>query len=70
MSYSLPCLGYPLLRWDWAQGEVVTGWTSLMAVVLFLGAVQLFSIALIGEYLAKIYAEVKRRPRYIVEKKL
>lgn len=57
-------------RWDWAQGDVVTGWTSLMAVVLFLGAVQLFSIALIGEYLAKIYAEVKRRPRYIVEKKL
>lgn len=54
----------------WARGEVVTGWTSLMIVMLFLGSVQLFCITLIGEYLAKIYTEVKRRPRYIVEKKL
>jgi len=53
----------------WARGEVVTGWTSMMVVMLFLGSVQLFCLALIGEYLAKIYTEVKRRPRYIVEKK-
>jgi len=54
----------------WARGETVTGWASLMIGMLFLGSVQLFSIALIGEYLVKIYAEVKRRPRYIVDKKL
>jgi glycosyltransferase involved in cell wall biosynthesis len=54
----------------WARGETVTGWASLMIAMLFLGSVQLFCIALIGEYLAKIYAEVKHRPRYIVEKKL
>ena len=54
----------------WAKGEVVSGWTSLMITLLFLGSVQLFCITLIGEYLAKIYTEVKRRPRYIVEKKL
>jgi len=54
----------------WARGETVSGWTSLMIAVLFLGSVQLFCLTLIGEYLAKIYAEVKRRPRYIVEKKL
>ena len=54
----------------WARGDVITGWTSLMIAILFLGSVQLFCIALIGEYLAKIYTEVKRRPRYIVEKKL
>ena len=54
----------------WIRGETVTGWASLMIGMLFLGSVQLFCIALIGEYLAKIYNEVKRRPRYIVEKKL
>ncbi|MCL2012446.1 MAG: glycosyltransferase family 2 protein [Cystobacterineae bacterium] len=53
----------------WARGETVSGWTSLIITVLFLGSVQLFCLTLIGEYLAKIYAEVKRRPRYIVEKK-
>ena len=55
---------------NWAKGDVVPGWTSLMIALLFLGSVQLFCITLIGEYLAKIYTEVKRRPRYIVEKKL
>ena len=54
----------------WARGETVSGWTSLMIAMLFLGSVQLFCITLIGEYLAKIYVEVKRRPRYIAEKKL
>lgn len=54
----------------WSQGETYSGWTSLMIAMLFLGSVQLFCLTLIGEYLAKIYAEVKRRPRYIVEKKL
>ncbi|MCL2625819.1 MAG: glycosyltransferase [Cystobacterineae bacterium] len=53
----------------WVRGETVSGWTSLMIAVLFLGSVQLFCLTLIGEYLAKIYTEVKRRPRYIVEKK-
>ncbi len=59
-----------LALWAWARGEAVAGWTSLMIVMLFMGSIQLFCIALIGEYLAKIYTEVKRRPRYIVEKKL
>jgi len=54
----------------WARGETVTGWTSMMVAMLFLGSVQLFCVALIGEYLVKIYSEVKRRPRYIVEKKI
>ena len=39
-----------------------------MLVVLFLGSVQLLCLALLGEYLAKIFGEVKNRPRYIVEK--
>ena len=47
-------------------GATVTGWSSLMCVVLFLGGVQLLCIGVLGEYIGKIYAEVKHRPRYIV----
>lgn len=52
------------------QGETIQGWTSLIIVVLLLGAVQLFCLALMGEYIARIFTEVRRRPRYIVEKTL
>lgn len=45
----------------------VPGWASSVAAIYFLGGLQLFSIGLIGEYLAKIYLEVKRRPRFQIE---
>ena len=44
-----------------------TGFTTLITVALFLGGVQLFAIGLLGEYLARIYDEVKQRPLYIVK---
>ena len=69
-SLALAILESVLAILAWSQGETTSGWTSLMIAMLFLGSVQLFCITLIGEYLAKIYIEVKRRPRYIVEKKL
>lgn len=47
--------------------QTVTGWTSLMLTVLFLGGVQLISIGVIGEYLAKIFKEVKDRPLYLLK---
>ncbi|MBO4346832.1 MAG: glycosyltransferase family 2 protein [Lachnospiraceae bacterium] len=47
---------------------VEPGWTSLIVSIWFLGGVQLISVGLIGEYIGKIYMEVKRRPRYNVEK--
>lgn len=47
----------------------VTGWTSTLCLILFLGGVQLLSIGVIGEYIGKIYSEVKRRPRYIISEK-
>ena len=47
---------------------VEPGWTSLIVSIWFLGGVQLISIGLIGEYIGKIYMEVKRRPRYNIEK--
>lgn len=42
------------------------GWTSLMVIVLFLGGIQLITVGIVGEYVARIYDEVKRRPLYLV----
>lgn len=46
----------------------VPGWTSTVVPIYFLGGIQLLAIGVIGEYLAKIYMETKRRPRFIIEK--
>lgn len=50
-------------------GSVISGWTSIISVISFLGGIQLISIGVIGEYIGKIYMEVKRRPRFIIEKR-
>jgi glycosyltransferase involved in cell wall biosynthesis len=47
-----------------------TGFTTLVTLVLFLGGVQLIGIGVLGEYLGRIYDEVKRRPHYIVKSKI
>jgi polyisoprenyl-phosphate glycosyltransferase len=48
--------------------HAVPGWASTTLPIYVLGGVQLLSLGLVGEYVAKIYAEVKRRPRYIIER--
>ena len=48
----------------------VTGWTALFIAILFLGGVQLVLIGLLGEYLGRIYGEVKRRPLYFLRERL
>ncbi len=50
-------------------GSGVAGWASTVSIICFLGGVQLLSLGVIGEYIGKIYLEVKDRPRYIIEKK-
>ncbi len=51
-------------------GHVEPGWTSLILSIWFLGGVQLLSVGLVGQYIGKIYIEVKQRPRYNIEKVL
>lgn len=51
-------------------GQTVSGWTSLMLSVWFVGSVQLLGLGVVGEYIGKIYSEVKRRPSYIIEQVL
>ena len=47
-------------------GNTISGWASLACAISFLSAVQLISIGIIGEYIGKIYLEVKHRPKYCV----
>lgn len=51
-------------------GANVTGWTSLVLSLWFIGGVQLLALGLIGEYIGKIYKEVKQRPLFVIEKAL
>jgi polyisoprenyl-phosphate glycosyltransferase len=50
---------------DW-----VRGWASIFIAVLFLGGIQLITLGIVGEYIGRIYAEVKRRPLYFIEHQL
>ena len=50
-------------------GEHVEGWPSTDSIILFLSGIQLFAAGIIGEYLAKIYLESKKRPIYIIKEK-
>ena len=55
------------IAFAWSVGRNVPGWTSLMLVVVVLGAVQMFVLALMGEYIGRLYNEAKGRPLYIVQ---
>ena len=55
------------IAYSWLSGRSIQGWTSLMLVVVVLGAVQMFVLALMGEYIGRLYNEAKQRPLYIVQ---
>lgn len=65
--FSLVLSGWAL--WvKFVAGNAIPGWTSSVLPIYLLGGIQLFSIGLLGEYVAKTYMETKRRPRYVIEK--
>ena len=66
MLVSMAIIAYALL--SFILGLVVPGWTSLLVSLWFIGGAILTALGVIGEYIGKIYKEVKRRPRYFVEK--
>ncbi len=51
-------------------GMGILGWPTLVTLILFLGGVQLFAIGISGEYLGRVFIQVKRRPLYIVQEKI
>ena len=48
-------------------GDPVNGWASLVCIITFLGGIQLFCLGILGQYMAKMYLEIKKRPIYIVD---
>lgn len=65
MLVALAVIFYGLVAW--LCGRTIQGWTSLLVSQWFIGGAILVALGVIGEYVGKIYAEVKRRPRYFIE---
>ena len=65
MLVALAVIFYGLVAW--LCGRTIQGWTSLLVSLWFIGGALLVALGVIGEYVGKIYAEVKRRPRYFIE---
>ena len=65
MSFIFLC--YVIYNWS-AKGTIV-GWASLVTIITIFSGVQMISLGIIGEYLAKVFVEIKKRPLYIVDSK-
>lgn len=65
MLISLLAIVYGIV--SWADGKAIAGWTSQLVSLWFIGGAILLACGIIGEYVGKIYTEVKRRPRYFIE---
>lgn len=73
MGFLTILLAFIILMYSLVQkvlgGSTTSGWTSLMVAITFFSGVQLFSIGILGEYIARIYDESKKRPLYIIKDK-
>lgn len=67
---SLCIMIYALISFIFKLNDLTAGWTSLMVAITFFAGVQLLSIWIMSEYIARIYDESKNRPQYIIEKKV
>ena len=71
LLFLLAALGiFAYVLWRYFTGHTVSGWASLMLSLWFVGGCVLVGLGIVGEYIGKIYLEVKDRPRYNVEKSL
>jgi len=52
--------------WSWSQGKAVSGFTTIIITLLIIGSFIMISLGIVGEYIAKIYEEIKGRPLYVV----
>ena len=55
---------------QWLSGETVPGWASLVFLILFVSSMQSLALGVVGEYLGKVFLEVRGNPRYLVEEEL
>ncbi len=62
---SILMLAYSI--WQFAIGDTVPGWSSLIVSIWALGGLQLLAIGVVGEYIGKVYMETKARPKYAVQ---
>jgi glycosyltransferase involved in cell wall biosynthesis len=72
LGFLVSALSFFMIVWillgRFVLNSVIPGWASSVVPIYFLGGIQLLSIGILGEYVAKIYLETKRRPRYFIEK--
>ncbi len=67
---SIGILGYSLISYIFNLNQLTPGWTSIMVAITLFSGVQLLSIWIISEYIARIYDETRNRPEYIINKKI
>lgn len=72
LGFLISIISFLLMLWSIIShfmGSTITGWSSTLSIICFLGGIQLISLGIIGEYVGKIYLETKARPRYIISEK-
>lgn len=68
-GFSVSAISFLLIIYalvSFITGAAVSGWTSMMIIVLFIGGIQMLSLGVIGEYVGRTYLETKHRPRFII----